>query len=148
MTTNPTNENAETTVEALRRASAAMYAGTVAVMQQYAEVAKAKKRRAMREQQTFRIPEVAKLTGLNEFDVYLKIIDQEIEANEVPSGWMIPGGWYIPREEVWSLVRRHAAENNCQAGLDFLAAIDETDEVEDEQYSDPAPAHHRRRHSL
>ena len=78
------------------------------------------KRRRLRNKQTFTLPEAAALTGLSAPGVFKLIDDQEIEANETRHGWRL-----IPREDVCRLVRRHAEENNCQAGLEFLAAIDE-----------------------
>lgn len=84
-----------------------------------------KARRRLRKQQTFTIPETAKLTGLSTREVWTLIEEQEIEANEV-RGW-----WLLPREEVAQLVYRHAKERNCQAGLDYLAAIIE-EETEDQ----------------
>ena len=85
-----------------------------------------KARRRLRNQQTFTIPELARLTGLAAPEVRYLILDQEIDANQTRSG-----SWLIPCDEVRRVVQEHAPERNCQAGLDYLAAVREYDD-EDE----------------
>ena len=85
-----------------------------------------KARRRLRNQQTFTIPEVARLTGLSAPAVRYLVLDQEINANQTRSG-----SWLIPRDEVRRVVQEHAPERNCQAGLDYLAAFEAVEEDEE-----------------
>lgn len=85
----------------------------------------AQARRCLLNKQTFTIPETAKLTGLSCPEVWQLIKEQEIEANEISGGL-----WLLPKEQVAQLAYSYAKERNCQAGIDFLAAIIE-EETED-----------------
>ncbi len=86
-----------------------------------------KARRRLRDQQTFTIPDLASLTGLSAPEVRYLILDQEIDAHQTRSG-----SWLIPRDEVRRVVQEHAPERNCQAGLDYLAAVEAVEEDEDQ----------------
>ncbi len=96
------------------------------VMQEAREHLAAQARRRLLNKRTFTIPETAELTGLSCPEVWQLIKDQEIEANEVSRGY-----WLLPREVVEQLAYSNARDRNCQAGIDFLAAIIE-EETEDE----------------
>jgi excisionase family DNA binding protein len=78
-------------------------------------------------QATFTVPELAKLIGLSDREVRNLILDQAIAATRRPGGW-----WRISRDEVRRLVREHATARNCQAGLDYLAAVDAVERIREE----------------
>ncbi len=82
-------------------------------------------RRRLRNQQTFTIPELARLAGLSAPEVRYLILDQEIDANQTRSGT-----WLIPSDEVRRVVQAYAPERNCQAGLAYLAAAEAVEEDE------------------
>jgi hypothetical protein len=122
VTTNQSSHDEETTTPAAPYPIDAFWAE---VLRSVHEGLADKSRRRLRNQKVFTIPETVKLTGLSAREVYALILEQEVEANEV-RGW-----WLLPREEVARLVYTHAKERNCQAGLDYWAAIIE-EETEDE----------------
>ena len=94
------------------------------VKQEVREKLAAQARRRLLNKRTFTVPETAELTGLSCPEVCQLIKDQEIEANE------ISGRWLLPKEQVEQLAYSYARERNCQAGIDFLAALieEETEE--------------------
>ena len=68
-----------------------------------------KARRRLRNQQTFTIPELARLAGLSAPAVRYLILDQEINANQTRSG-----SWLIPRDEVRRVVQEHAPNGTAR----------------------------------
>lgn len=80
------------------------------------------KRRRLVRQQTFTLAETATLTGLPAEEI-LALTDDGDDDRDPDR---------LSREEVFTLVLLHAEENNCQAGLDYLAAVREEEEEQDE----------------
>jgi hypothetical protein len=134
MKTKPPKHGAESARPPLPFNPDALYAQFTASSREAGEARKRRNRRALAKKASFYIPELAELTGLSNAEVYKLIVDHAIEANEVSGTWTMPSGWLIPRDEVYRLVRRHAAERNCQVGLDYLAAVEEDEEEESSEW--------------
>ncbi len=83
------------------------------------------KRRRLARQQTFTLAETAALTGLPVEEVRALTDDGAIDDDRDPNR--------LSRDEVFTLVLQYAEENNCQAGLDYLAAVREDDEEHEDQ---------------
>ena len=83
------------------------------------------KRRRLRNKQTFSLPEAPALTGLTVEEIRALTDDGSIDD-------MYRRPWLLSRDEVFTLVLQHAEENNCQAGLEYLAlATEEETEVQE-----------------
>lgn len=83
-----------------------------------------KARRRLARQQTFTLAETAVLTGLPVEEIRALTDDGAIDDRD-PNR--------LSRDEVFTLVLQHAEENNCQAGLDYRAAV--RDYGEEEEYA-------------
>jgi hypothetical protein len=84
-----------------------------------------KARRRLAQRQTFTLAETAALTGLPVEEIRALTDDGAIDDARDPNR--------LSRDEVFTLVLQHAGENNCQAGLDYLAAVREYDEEHEDQ---------------
>jgi hypothetical protein len=83
------------------------------------------KRRRLAQQQTFTLAETAALTGLPVEEIRALTDDGAIDDDRDPNR--------LSRDEVFTLVLQHAEENNCQAGLDYRAAVREYEEDHEDQ---------------
>jgi hypothetical protein len=83
------------------------------------------KRRRLARQQTFTLAETAALTGLPVEEIRALPDDGAIDDDRDPNR--------LSRDGVFTLVLQHAEENNCQAGLDYRAAVREYEEDHEDQ---------------